>query len=87
MGYYINSKQQKNKCRPPLVMVGRRCCNTSPPKPSERYYKNKLPVKDKMNSSNNNSYMLKSYLKFFKWVSDEMRSLPPFIRLAMLRHG
>ena len=26
-----------------------------------------------MNSSNNNSYVLKSYLKFFKWVADKMQ--------------
>ena len=26
-----------------------------------------------MNLSNNNSYVLKSYLKFFKWVADKMQ--------------
>lgn len=37
------------------------------------YSKNKLPVKDKMNSSNNNKYMFKSYLNVFKWVADRMQ--------------
>ncbi len=29
-----------------------------------------------MNSSNNNNYMLKSYLNFFKWVADKMQGYP-----------
>lgn len=36
--------------------------------------KNKLPVKDKMNSSNNNIYWCKCYLNVFKIVADKMRS-------------
>ena len=35
--------------------------------------KNKLPRKDKMNSSNTNKYVLKCYLNVFTIVSDEMR--------------
>lgn len=35
--------------------------------------KNKLPNEDRMNLSNNNIYVMKSYLKFFKWVADRMQ--------------
>ena len=35
--------------------------------------KNKLTAKDKMNLSNNNIFILKSYLNFFKWVADKMQ--------------
>lgn len=37
-----------------------------------------------MISSNNNSYVFKSYLNFFKWVADRMQGLDV---LAMLLNG
>ena len=35
--------------------------------------KSRLTDKDKMTSSNNNNYVLKSYLNVFKWVADRMQ--------------
>ena len=32
-----------------------------------------ITYKDKMTSSNNNNYVLKSYLNVFKWVADRMQ--------------
>lgn len=37
-----------------------------------------------MTFSNNNNYVSNTYLKFFKWVADEMQSNCLFIGLAML---
>ena len=38
-----------------------------------RVTKSRLTDKDKMTSSNNNNYVLKSYLNVFKWVADRMQ--------------
>ena len=35
--------------------------------------KSRLTDKDKMTSSNNNNYVLKSYLNVFRWVADRMQ--------------
>ena len=48
--------------------------------------KNKQTEKEWMISSNNNKYVLKCYLKFFKIVPVKMEGAWLFIALAMLRY-
>ena len=56
-----------------VKMIGRRSGSSSQSSTMLLQEKQVKPRRNKMTSSNINSYVLKSYLNVFKWVADRMQ--------------